>query len=308
LFRSHANLFNTQQGEVGLNMTLRNALSQIQTDAVQAGNGFYIGGATSTANTPVGLTITNNAGSFDSMYIIQASTPAVLLSGACAITTTGFASLAPTAGVTAANFAAGPIMFMNGNGNQMTIAKLTGATTGAGGVINISYGATNANGTNGAANDPFGLTWNVPPATDPDQLTDQFCPTNGDYVVALSYVNYSVNATNQLVRATAANVGNPDIIADQIIGLKIGAATYQSGGGSTSTPSYSFTASNAPNANPPGYNSQFTLIRSIRVSLIGRTTPGQFSGSTFRNSFDGGQYRIQALSLVINPRNLSMND
>ena len=38
LFSQHANLFTTQQGEVGLNMTLRNALQQIQTDAVQAGN------------------------------------------------------------------------------------------------------------------------------------------------------------------------------------------------------------------------------------------------------------------------------
>jgi prepilin-type N-terminal cleavage/methylation domain-containing protein len=308
LFRSHADLFSTQQGQVGLNMTLRNALGQIQTDAVQAGNGFYIGGATSTANTPVGITITNNPGSFDSMYLIQAATPAVLLTGACAVTTTGVASLAPTAGVTAANFASGPIMFMNGNGNQMTIATLTGATTGGGGVINIAYGPTNANGTNGAANDPFGLTAVVPPASDPDQLADQFCPTNGDYVVGLSYVKYSVNATNQLIRTTAATVANPDIIADQIIGFKVGAATYQSGGGSTSTPSYSFAATNAPTANPPGYSSNFTLIRSIRVSLIGRTTPGQFTGSTFRNSFDGGQYRIQALSLVINPRNLSMND
>jgi hypothetical protein len=50
------------------------------------------------------------------------------------------------------------------------------------------------------------------------------------------------------------------------------------------------------------------MIRSIRVSLIGRTPQGQFTGSNFRNTYDGGQYRIQALSLVINPRNLSMND
>jgi hypothetical protein len=46
----------------------------------------------------------------------------------------------------------------------------------------------------------------------------------------------------------------------------------------------------------------------VRVSLIGRTPPGQFTGQNFRNTYDGGQYRIQALSLVINPRNLSMND
>jgi prepilin-type N-terminal cleavage/methylation domain-containing protein len=299
LFRSHADLFSTQQGEVGLNMSLRNALAQVQTDTVQAGAGFYIGGATDISNTPVGVTITNNAGSFDSMYVIQASTPALLLGGAgCVVTTTGTATLAAAPGVTAATLSAGPILFMNYQGNQMTIATLKTSTPGVAGAVNITYNATNANGTNGVANDPFGLTWNVPPASDPDQLGDQFCPATGDYVVGLSYVNYSVNAGNQLIRATAATGAAGDVIADQIIGFKIGAATYQNVGGITSTPSYSFnSAAYAPN-----------LIRSIRVSLIGRTPPGQFTGSAFRNAFDGGQYRIQALSLVINPRNLSMND
>jgi hypothetical protein len=312
LFSQHANLFTTQQGEVGLNMTLRNALQQIETDAVQAGNGFFIGGATNIANTPIGITVTNNAGSFDSLTLIQVQpgTVAVPLSGAaCILTTSGSATLSAGYGATVAEFSGGEIMFMNYNGNQMTVAKLTGATAGAGGTINITYNPTNANGTNTSSlNDPFGLTLTLPPATDPDQLTDQFCPATGDYVVALSYVTYSVNGTNQLVRTTAATVALPDVIADNIIGFKVGAATYQSGGGSTSTPSYSFNASNATTATPQGYNNQFTLIRSIRVSLIGRTPPGQFTGQGFRNTYDGGQYRIQALSLVINPRNLSMND
>jgi prepilin-type N-terminal cleavage/methylation domain-containing protein len=308
LFSQHANLFTTQQGEVGLNMTLRNALQQIQTDAVQAGNGFFIGGATSIANTPVGVTITNNAGAFDSLTLIQAGTAAVPLAGTgCIYTNSGSATLSAGYGVTASQFSSGEVMFMNYNGNQMTVAKLTGATNGTGGTINITYNPTNANGTNSTANDPFGLTLTVPPTTDPDQLTDQFCPATGDYVVALSYVTYSVNATNQLVRTTAATVVNPDIIADNIIGFKVGAATYQ-GGTTVSSPSYCFNASNAPTATPPGYSNQFTMIRSIRVSLIGRTPKGQFTGSNFRNTYDGGQYRIQALSLVINPRNLSMND
>jgi prepilin-type N-terminal cleavage/methylation domain-containing protein len=309
LFSQHAKLFTTQQGEVGLNMTLRNALQQIQTDAVQAGNGFFIGGATNIANTPIGVTVTNNAGSFDSLTLIQAGTAAVPLSGtSCILTNSGSAKLSGGYGVTASQFSAGEVMFMNYNGNQMTVARLTGASAGTGGVINITYAPTNADGTNSSANDPFGLTLTAPPATDPDQLTDKFCPATGDYVVALSYVTYSVNAVNQLVRTTAATVVTPDIIADNIIGFKVGAATYQSGGGSTSTPSYSFNASNSPTATPQGYSSQYTMIRSIRVSLIGRTPQGQFTGSNFRNTYDGGQYRIQALSLVINPRNLSMND
>ena len=28
----------------------------------------------------------------------------------------------------------------------------------------------------------------------------------------------------------------------------------------------------------------------------------------FANSFDGQSYKIQALSIIVNPRNLSMND
>ena len=306
LFNGHAQLFNDQQGVVGLNITLRNALSQIQTDAVQAGNGFF--GNLSTSNTPVGITINNSAGSFDSFYIIQSGIPGggVPLDPATPcnlLTTSGAATLAATAGVSIAQFPAGTVvLFMNGNGNQMTVATLKGSTAGAAGKINITYNATNIDGTNGIANDPFGLTWTAHAATDPDQLTDQFCPGNGDYVVPLTWVQYSVNGANQLIRQTA---GSADIVADQIISFKVGAATVGNGGVGTTTTYYSF---NSAAASPTGYNSKFTMIRSIRVSLIGRTNPNQYSGSNFRNAFDGGNYKIEALSLVINPRNLSMND
>jgi type II secretory pathway pseudopilin PulG len=310
LFKQHANLFTTQQGEVGLNMTLRNALQQIQTDGVQAGNGFYIGGATQLSNTPAGITVQNSAGAFDQVYLIQATTPAVPLSGTgCMVTTSGAATIAAGSGLTAAQFSSGFLMFMNYNGNQMTVVKLNTATAGTGGVINLTYAPTAANGTNSSGNDPMGLTTTatiLPVAAGAQLLTDQFCATTGDYVVGLSYVGYSVNGANQLMRTTSA--GTSDIIADNIIGFKVGAATYGTGSGVTSSPSYSYVSSNLPTATPPGYSNQYTMIRSLRVSLIGRTQPGQFTGSNFRNNFDGGQYRIQALSLIINPRNLSMND
>ena len=312
LFSQHANLFTTQQGEVGLNMTLRNALQQIQTDAVQAGNGFFIGGATNVSNTPVGVTITNNAGASDLLTVIQATTPAAQLAGtACFATSSGTATIAAGSGLTASQFSGGMIMFSNYDGSQMTVATLKGAAAGAGGVINLTYYPTNANGngTNTIAYDPTGLTITPTPVTVPPQpevISGTFCPPTGDFVVGLSWVQYSVNAQNQLIRATSAG-GTPDVIADNIIGFKVGAATYQ-GGMTVSSPSYSFNASNSSTATPPGYSNQFTMIRSIRVSLIGRTPKGQFTGSNFRNSYDGGQYRIQALSLVINPRNLSMND
>ena len=90
--------------------------------------------------------------------------------------------------------------------------------------------------------------------------------------------------------------------------FKVGAATYGTGN-ETTTAFVQFNASNATTATPAGYSNQFTMIRSIRVSLIGRTQPDSIYRKQFSQFFfDGGQYRIQALSLVINPRNLSMND
>jgi prepilin-type N-terminal cleavage/methylation domain-containing protein len=307
LFSQHAKLFNDQQGTVGLNISLRNALSQIENDTVQAGNGFY--GSLSTSNTPVGITIANNAGAFDSFYIIQAGTPSgVPIDPAtpCNISTTsGAVTLAPQAGITTANFPAGTeVLFMNGAGNQMTVAKLL-SSTAVGTKINLTYNPTNGapshpsnDGTNSNANDIFGLTW----ANNPTTLTSSFCPTFGDYVVPLTWVQYSVNAQNQLIRTNSTQPLNPDVIADQIIGFKVGAATYQGAQGTgVSTAGYSFNAAN-------DYNSQFSLVRSVRVSIIGRTPPNKYTGTNFVNSFDGQNYKIESLSLVVNPRNLSMND
>ena len=303
LFKQHANLFTTQQGEVGLNMNLRNALQQIQMDGVEAGNGFYVGGATQTSSTPAGITIQNAAGAFDTVYFIQATTPAVPLGGAagCILTTSGSAILAPST-VPASQFG-NYVMFMKPDNTQFTVAQLT-AASGNSGVTTLTYTPTNADGT--SPSDPTLLTATPNPPNAPpgyEGVGDKFC-NPGDLAVGLSWVEYYVDGQNRLVRKTSG--GSQEYVADNILGFKVGAATYQSGAGnSTSTPAYSFCAT-CPQ--PTGYSNIFTLIRSVRVSLIGRTPPGQFTGQSFRNNYDGGQYRIQALSLVINPRNLSMND
>jgi prepilin-type N-terminal cleavage/methylation domain-containing protein len=306
LFSQHAKLFNDQQGTVGLNITLRNALSQIENDTVQAGNGFF--GTLSTANTPVGITITNTAGAFDSFYIIQAGTPSGVPmdpAGGNVSTTSGAVTLVPQAGITVANFPVGAeVLFMNSAGTQMTVAKVI-SSTAVGAKINLTYGPTNGNathpandGTNGIGNDIFCLTC----ANNPNILTSSFSPAFGDYVVPLTWVQYRVNAQNQLIRTNSTQPNNFDIIADQIIGFKVGAATYQGAQGTgVSTAGYSFNAAT-------DYNSQFSLVRSVRISIIGRTPPNQYSGSNFVNTFDGQHYKIEALSLVVNPRNLSMND
>jgi len=49
-------------------------------------------------------------------------------------------------------------------------------------------------------------------------------------------------------------------------------------------------------------------VRSVRISLIGRTAPNYSKAYTFRNTFNSQPYQIQGMTVVVNPRNMSMND
>jgi hypothetical protein len=41
--------------------------------------------------------------------------------------------------------------------------------------------------------------------------------------------------------------------------------------------------------------------------MIGRTNPNPDPSYTFRNTFDGGPYQVLDSTVVINPRNMTMN-
>jgi hypothetical protein len=56
------------------------------------------------------------------------------------------------------------------------------------------------------------------------------------------------------------------------------------------------------------YNSDYTLVRAVRVTVIGRTTPTTDPTYTYRNPFDFGAYQIRGSSIIVNPRNLTMKD
>jgi hypothetical protein len=56
------------------------------------------------------------------------------------------------------------------------------------------------------------------------------------------------------------------------------------------------------------YNSDYTLVRAVRVTVIGRTTPSTDPTYTYRNPFDFGAYQIRGSSIIVNPRNLTMKD
>jgi len=149
-------------------------------------------------------------------------------------------------------------------------------------------------------NDPLNMT-TYAPAT---ELTDTFGP--GDWVVRLLPITYSVNTSNpndpQLVRAQA---GTQNVLMDQVVGFKVGAALWNNN--NTSTFQYNYSAANyTTGSNPPGTNAyQFNLIRSVRVSVIGRTQPDPTN--PYKNAYDHGPYEIRGNSIIVDPRNLTMN-
>jgi prepilin-type N-terminal cleavage/methylation domain-containing protein len=343
LFKQHAALFSDQQYQIGLNVSLRNALSQMEADVVNAGTGWY-NATNSVSSWPVGATIVNNiaggagchpAGTpiyntscFDTLNVIvpDPGTPPGQVIGACTSTSTsGVMTLTPVAPTTQAQLLAGftngaQVIFVNTltSGSQMTTAVLNANSAANGANLNIFYNKTQAGGTNDAtaipSNDPLNLTTNVDVAINPSPLTDTFCPLTG-WVVKVAPITYTVDAvtnpTNPTLTRREAGITYP--IASQIIGFKVGASTVSLTGGAATSSSAAYCYNNN-SATLPCYDNQFDLVRSIRISLIGRTPPNLYSNSNvnsatlFTNTFDGQPYKIQALSIIVNPRNLSMND
>jgi prepilin-type N-terminal cleavage/methylation domain-containing protein len=293
LFQRHALLFAGQQNQANLNITLRNALSQLQMDVVNAGSGYY-----ATANIssfPVGLTVQNVAGGFDTINIVSPDTTVPPAHpdgpGGCTTTTSGTMLLIPVAGLTAANFNTGDELLLmtggtTGSGrNQMTTVTLLGPGATAAGEIQLTYTATSGVGIN--PTDTAQLTTNADTAI--GELGIQFCSST-DWVVKLAPpVIYTVNGANQLTRAQGATT---NIVADQIVGFKVGTSAFSNVNNTSGTYTYTNTT-------------KYDEIRSVRISLSGRTVSN--STDSFRNTFDGQPYKIEALSTVINPRNLSMN-
>ncbi|HXT76678.1 MAG TPA: prepilin-type N-terminal cleavage/methylation domain-containing protein [Candidatus Eisenbacteria bacterium] len=292
LFRQNTNLFTDQQGTTALNINLRNALTQIQNDVVNAANGYNA--ISPTAGWPFGITAVNVNPGYDTLNVLVPAMGASTVPVAtCVLTNNGFAAVTPPAGATAASYPLNTeLLFLNTTGNQFTTSRLTGAAAGAGGLVNLTYTPTDTNGI--FATDPLKISNQAMPLNSTDQLSNQFCA--GSAIVPLNQTTYTVNAATNSLTRLQAGAATPDVIADQIIGFKVGVSQFNNA--SISSGAYS-------------YDSTTTLsraIRSVRVSVIGRTPPNQWSGTKFANSFDGGNYKIEALSLVINPRNLSMND
>jgi len=312
LAKKHVPLFTAQQSQTGLNLAMRNGVAQMQIDVVNAGTGYYQG--VNIPSWPIGITVLNSApgtGCFDSAANTYTSTcfdtlnviamdqntppsnPSDIGSN-CVSTTSSSLFVTPVGATTlsqlAADFHTGDqILLVKSDGSQMTTTILTSDGLISGGKVKLEHNPTGIDGTNTTTADPLALT----NSADSNKLGTQFC--NTDWVLRLAPITYSVDASDptdpKLVRTQN---GQPSVIAEQIIGFKVGASIWNG----TTDNTYSFDAAS--------YNHDWSLIRSVRVSMIGRTPSDM--GSSFRNSFDGGPYKIQSISVVINPRNLSMND
>jgi prepilin-type N-terminal cleavage/methylation domain-containing protein len=312
LAKKHVPLFTAQQSQTGLNLAMRNGVAQMQIDVVNAGTGYYQG--VNIPSWPIGITVINSAPGtgcfdaatntytstcFDTLNVIamDQNTPpsnASDIASNCVSTTSSTLFVTPVGATTlsqlAADFHTGDqILLVKSDGSQMTTTILTSDGLISGGKVKLEHNPTGVDGTNSIALDPLALT----NSADSNKLGTQFCST--DWVLKIAPITYSVDASDptdpKLIRTQN---GQPSVIAEQIIGFKVGASVWNG----TTDNTYSFDAGS--------YNHDWSLIRSVRVSMIGRTQTDL--GSTFRNSFDGGPYKIQSISVVINPRNLSMND
>jgi type II secretory pathway pseudopilin PulG len=358
LLRKDDPLFSQQQNMVSVNLALQNAITQLQVDGVNAGTGYYAG--TNIPNWPVGITIQNSAPvtgtcgdnaaytygptCFDTLNIITVDPNtlpqhlgalngcAATYSGGGAASTMVLYTPGATSGQTttlAGNYHSGDeLLLLKQDGSQMTTVALTANGVAAGSVVTLSFKTTNSDGTNSAANDFLGITTNTGAADNTHtQLGTSFC--NADWILRLQPITFQVNTSNtadpQLVRVRN---GTTDVVADQVIGFRVGAALFSDShdtdlatstlaatcvgtADASSEPttyySYNYNACSYGAGNGASYD--FSIIRSIRVSIIGRTTPGSAGNAiTYRNTFDSGPYQIQGLSVVINPRNLSMAD
>ncbi|HTU35551.1 MAG TPA: prepilin-type N-terminal cleavage/methylation domain-containing protein [Candidatus Acidoferrum sp.] len=207
-----------------------------------------------------------------------------------------------------------------------------------------SYHATSSNGTPTTLDDPLGIMINAL-APNGYNYYNAISPTYGPfnsanqgYVIDLgsagssSSIWYAVeqnpanSSDTQLVRCVGAPCapGTGQVLTDQVVGFKVGTALWNADPNVTETDlaSYSYNAAQycngaiwqsstnqgTPCATAPTNNDpfDFSLIRSIRVSLIARTTPNMDPAlPSFKNGFDNGPYLVQQSSVVVDLRNMS---
>ena len=309
--------------------------------------GVVVLNQTPTANCNTGApTFTYSSTCFDTLNIIQADTstlpnfaPLALHPSANFTTAAGTILAVPqgadTAATDAAYFKTGDELLLVASNSSASTADCTGVGGAANPSTKFSAVVLTAPGAVSGAN--VQLTYNALPAdgvatpADPLSLTahcsnelasNAYSFQTSDWIMRLNGISYSVLASNvagpgspsdpQLTRTA---LGVTSVVADQIIGFKVGAALWNAGTGTGTDTDYIYDSSTytiggtGTSVTGTGVVDpyDYSLIRSLRFLLIGRTTP---VGRTVvvQNPFDGGPYEIEAISTIVNPRNLSMKD
>jgi prepilin-type N-terminal cleavage/methylation domain-containing protein len=322
LLAKHQPIFNQQQNIGALNIQIRNAVSQLQVDTINAGSGYYQG--INIPDFPIGVTIKNHTTTpcntastftygpncFDELNIIAVDSSAppshptdIGTNCVSSTSSTLFANpISPTTPTQlAGDFHTGDqLLLVSSDGSQMTSVVLTKDGSVSGSKVQLQHNPTGADGTN--SSDPAFIAVNPN-----NKLGTTFC--SADWILKISPITYKVDTTTdpsnpKLVREQPSGSTNDVVVAEQLIGFKVGAITWNStDDGST----YNYDSSSyADGSGPQAYN--FSLIRSVQMEVIARTNPNPDPSYIYRNGFDGGPYQIQSVSVVVNPRNLTMSN
>ncbi len=376
LFNQHVTLATHQQNLSGVNIGLRNAMSQLQMDIAGAGQNLLSSVPSAGQSFSLGIIINNNvpgtapacapnttdwgypipSACFDSLTIINTKSCPVLDIDDPGNSQESLSSSSIMWGNDPNKPGDGPTLtsdvscFKNGdevlvvqlptNGQQqvqcdngpfnycMAVVTLTKDAQVSGSKIQLQHNPT------GASSDPLGIIFGASGGTNfakANALATDF--SNGAYIIDLGNgtndITYAVqpnpaNASDpQLLRCTgtACNGANEQTLADQVIGFKVGASLWDNAqNGATDIANYFYNAAKycsdavtgadctttPPPANDP-YD--FTLLRSVRISMIARTAPNSDQTlHTFTNGFDNGPYLVQQASVVVDLRNLSNPD
>ncbi len=377
LFGQEATVATQQQNLSGVNIGLRNGMSQMEMD-MAGGGGNLLAGVNNATPFYLSVIVNNNlpgvaaacapnttnwsypisSACFDSLTILSPNNslakPCVSAGGIQAppLALAGAATLSAASTVSAndainpANITADTSCFKSGDeilfiapaatcdvsaihfNFCINVVTLTADSSIVGGQIQLDLSATGAQ-----SNDPLGIIYR------PGGVT-YFADAMADDIPDLSYVvdlgtgsnavTYAVlaNPSNandpQLVRCpgTACTNSNSQVVTDQVIGFKVGADLWNADqGGTTDIANYIYNGAHycrdsisggdctvTPPAQYDPYD--FTLIRAVRVSLVGRTAPrsDHTLSSSFLNGFDNGPYLVQQASVVVDLRNLSNID
>jgi prepilin-type N-terminal cleavage/methylation domain-containing protein len=239
LMTQHAPIFNQQQNQAGLNISMRNAVAQIQADMVNGGAGYYNG--LNVPNWPVSVVILNNvvastgncatgttygANCFDNFTIIAADpattavSPLASTSGSLPTPPGPYACIAAATDTSASNdiYVLPPangafqkydqVLLVKSDGSVYTTVRLTGVTnvTVAGtAYVKLSHSSlTSAPSlgpppTNGGVNVYADDPTNMSVLSG-DSTAAQFCAT--DYVIRLLPIQYCVDTTTDPTNPT----------------------------------------------------------------------------------------------------------